>query len=193
MSIASVLLATALISVEPYTIATTRVAPHLISQSSEVSGWNDVTWGMSQAEVAAMYANAQPETRTYREELPKHFLITYGYRIGFYDYDLVFGFDNDRLTSVALKWEGEQIDSPSAEVLEALRGCYGEFDGKNSIGALEWFFPRTRVSLFEFELDGTYSIWSMASILEKLGHKAVMIDTAASQPLKISLLRESTN
>ena len=33
----------------------------------------------------------------------------------------------------------------------------------------------------------------MASILEKLGHKAVMIDTASSQPLKISLLRESTN
>ena len=34
---------------------------------------------------------------------------------------------------------------------------------------------------------------SMASILEKMGHKAVIIGTAASQPSKISLLRRSTN
>ena len=40
-------------------------------------------------------------------------------------------------------------------------------------------------------LPGVYR--SMASILEKLGHKAVMIDAAASQPSKISLLRRSTN
>lgn len=156
MSIASILLATAIISANPYTEVVTGVTPYLVSQATEVSGWNNVTWGMSQAEVAALYTNAQPETRTYREELPKHFLITYGYPVGDRNYDLVFGFNDDRLTSVALRWEGERADNPSDEVLEALRGRYGESDRKSSIGALEWFFPRTKISLFEFELDGVY-------------------------------------
>lgn len=156
MNIASILLATALLPVNFHAESTTEFASHLISQATEVSGWNDVRWGMSQAEIAALYTNAQPETRTYREESPKHFLITYEYPVGGHSYDLVFGFDNDRLTSVALRWEGERADNPSDEVIEALRGRYGEPDGKNSIGALEWFFPNTKISLFEFELDGVY-------------------------------------
>lgn len=156
MYTASILLATVLLSANPCAEAAAEIPSHLISQATEVSGWNDVTWGMSQSEVGALYVNAQPETRTYREESPKHFLITYGYPVGGHSYDLVFGFDNDRLTSVALRWEGERADNPSDEVLEALRGRYGEPDGKNSIDALEWFFPNTKISLFEFELDDIY-------------------------------------
>lgn len=156
MSLLSTILATAILSSNTLSTTTPERAPQLLSQVTELRGWNNVTWGMSQTEVSTLYPSTQSETRTYSDKPPKLFLINNQYPIGNYSYRLVFGFDNERLTSVALTWEGERANNPSREMQEALRGRYGEPDGRNSIGALEWFLPSTKVSLFTFELNGMY-------------------------------------
>ena len=127
--------------------------PKLNNNSADPRGgeWNNTKWGMTESEILSLYPEAIKDTvensqdyslvrKTKTTVLDRPFIV-------------YFGFNNNRLVSVRLVYDGNDFDMACIKLESALIDKYGNTpqQASNISGifsySYQWFLPLTRINL----------------------------------------------